>query len=242
MHLRRLIEKLEEDFDIRVCEHVVAGSYRETMTRKVDKHYRHRKQSGGAGQFADIQITVRPLPRGEGFSFDETVKGGAVPRNFIPSVENGAKEALERGPLGFPVVDIGVTLTDGKHHSVDSSDHAFRTAGLMGVRDALREGQPVLLQPIDHVDIHVPSVYSGALVAQISSLKGQVLGFDPHPVAKGWDVFRALLPAPMQGELFQSRGGLTHGTAWVEARFDHYEEIHGRDAEKITAERADAMA
>ncbi|MCG6903801.1 MAG: elongation factor G [Rhodobacter sp.] len=242
MHLRRLIEKLEEDFDIRVCEHVVAGSYRETMTRKVDKHYRHRKQSGGAGQFADIQITVRPLPRGEGFSFDETVKGGAVPRNFIPSVENGAKEALERGPLGFPVVDIGVTLTDGKHHSVDSSDHAFRTAGLMGVRDALREGQPVLLQPIDHVDIHVPSVYSGALVAQISSLKGQVLGFDPHPVAKGWDVFRALLPAPMQGELFQSLGGLTHGTAWVEARFDHYEEIHGRDAEKITAERADAMA
>lgn len=242
MHLRRLVDKLAEDFDISVSEHPVSGSYRETMSKPVEKHYRHRKQSGGAGQFADIRITVKPKARGAGFSFDETVKGGAVPRNFIPSVEHGAEDALARGPLGFRVVDIGVTLTDGKHHSVDSSDHAFRTAALQGVREALREGAPVLLQPIDQVDIHVPSVYSGALVAQISSLKGQVLGFDPHPTAKGWDIFHALLPAPMHDDLFQSLGGLTHGTAWVESKFDHYEELHGREAEKIQSERAEAMA
>ena len=242
MHLRRLLEKLETDYDVKISAHPLGGSYRETISTPVDKHYRHRKQSGGAGQFADIHFTLRPLPRGTGFAFDEVVKGGAVPRNYIPSVEAGARDALQRGPLGFPVVDVGVTLKDGKHHSVDSSDYAFRTAGLQGVREALKEASPVLLQPIDQIEIHVPSVYAGQLVALISSLKGQVQGFDPHPVAKGWDIFRALIPAPAHDELFQALGGLTHGTAWVESRFDHYEEIHGREAEKVRAERAEAMA
>ena len=240
MHLRRLVDRLDVDFDIKVSERRLSGSYRETCSRTTDKRYRHRKQSGGAGQFADIVFTLRPLARGEGFAFDDTVKGGAVPRNYIPSVEAGCKDALAKGPLGFRVVDVGVTLTDGKHHSVDSSDFAFRTAGLMGMREALKEAGPVLLQPIDHVEIHVPSVYTGGLIALISSLKGQVLGFDPHPAAKGWDVFRALLPAPMHDDLFQSLGGMTHGTAWVESGFDHYEELHGKEAERIQAERAEA--
>ena len=242
MHLRRLTAVLKADFDIEVEEHLPAGSYRETISKSADVHYRHRKQSGGAGQFADIQITVRPQPRGAGFAFDEVVKGGAVPRNYIPAVQAGCEEALRKGPLGFRVIDVAVTLTDGKHHSVDSSDFAFRTAGLMGMRQALNDCQPVLLQPIDQVDIHLPSIYTGALVGEISSLKGQVLGFDPHPSAKGWDVFHALIPAPAQDALFQSLGGLTHGTAWYETRFDHYEEIHGREAEKVRAERAEAAA
>jgi elongation factor G len=242
MHLRRLTGVLQSDFDIEVEAHPLAGSFRETISRRVEKHYRHRKQSGGAGQFADVHLIVEPLPRGEGFRFEETVKGGAVPRNYIPSVDAGAQDALTRGPLGFRVIDVAVTLTDGKHHAVDSSDHAFRTAGLQGVREALKEAAPVLLQPIDHVAIHVPSVYAGQLVALISSLKGQVLGFDPHPEARGWDVFRALLPAPSEEDLFQSLGGLTHGTAWYEARFDHYQEMHGKEAEKVRSDRADAMA
>ncbi len=242
MHLRRLTTALEGDFDIEVDTHPLAGSFRETISRRVEKHYRHRKQSGGAGQFADVQMIIEPQARGEGFRFADTVKGGAVPRNYIPSVSAGAQDALGRGPLGFRVVDVAVTLTDGKHHAVDSSDHAFRTAGLHGVREALAEAGPVLLQPIDHVEIHVPSVYAGQLVALISSLKGQVLGFDPHPVARGWDVFRALLPSPSEDELFQSLGGLTHGTAWFEARFDHYQEMHGKEAEKVRSDRADAMA
>ena len=242
MHLRHLLAALEDEFSVAVTAEPVAASYRETISKPVDERYRHRKQSGGAGQFADVQLTVRPQPRGAGFEFDETVKGGAVPRNFIPSCANGAQEALVRGPLGFPVVDVAVTLTDGKHHSVDSSDHAFRMAASFGVREALRKAGPVLLQPIDRVEIHVPSVYTGALVTLVSSLKGQIQGFDPHPTAKGWDIFRALIPAPMQDELFQSLGGLTHGTAWLETTFDHYEEIHGREAERIRADRADAMA
>ncbi len=242
MHLRRVQAGLQEDFGIEVEAEPVAGSYRETIGKTVDKHYRHRKQSGGAGQFADVQLVVKPMPRGSGFEFSDTVKGGAVPKNYIPSVEAGARDALARGPLGFPVVDVAVTLTDGKHHSVDSSDYAFKTAGMFGVREALKEAGPVLLQPIDQVAIRVPSIYTGGLVTLVSSLKGQIQGFDPDPDAKGWDIFRALIPAPMQDELFQSLGGLTHGTGWLESAFDHYEEIHGREAERVQAERADAMA
>ncbi len=241
MHLRRLTRALREDFDIEVEDRAPRPSYRETISTGTEVRYRHRKQSGGAGQFADIQITLRPQPRGAGFAFDEAVKGGAVPRNYIPAVQAGCEEALKAGPLGFPVIDVAVTLTDGKHHSVDSSDFAFRTAGLMGMREALAACRPVLLQPVDAVQIHLPSVYTGALVALVSSLKGQVLGFDPHPGFKGWDLFRALIPAPAHEELFQSLGGLTHGTGWYESGFDHYEEIHGREAERVRSERAEAV-
>jgi elongation factor G len=242
MHLRRLHEALAEDFGIETHDHLPSAIYRETISRRVEQHYRHRKQSGGAGQFADVNLIIQPLARGEGFAFEDTVKGGAVPRNYIPSVEAGAKDALERGPFGFPVMDVGVTLTDGKHHSVDSSDHAFRTAGRMAVREALASAEPVLLQPIGKVLIHIPSVYSGAMVSLISSLKGQVLGFDRDPEAKGWDIFRALLPASSADELIRALGSATLGTAWYDAAFDHYEEVYGKEAEKISRERAENAA
>ncbi len=129
---------------------------RETIRRGKEIHYRHRKQSGGAGQFADVVVELKPEARGSGFAFTETVKGGAVPRNYIPSVETGAREALAEGPNGFPVVDVSVELKDGKSHSVDSSDFAFKTAGKMAIKEALAEVGTVLLQPIMKVDIHVP--------------------------------------------------------------------------------------
>jgi len=189
-----------------------------------------------------VAVTVRPAVRGEGFSFSEVVKGGAVPRNYIPAVEEGAREALDRGPLGFPVTDLAVTLTDGKHHAVDSNDFAFRTAGRMAVREALAKAGPVLLQPIDRVEIHVPSVYSGAMVSMVSSLKGQVLGFDRDPEFRGWDLFRALLPAASEEDLILALAAATQGTAWHETAFDHYEEIYGREAERISKEYATAAA
>jgi elongation factor G len=208
----------------------------------VDESYRHRKQSGGAGQFADVAISLQPRPRGQGFAFDEVVKGGAVPRNYIPSVEEGAREALGRGPLGYPVIDLAVTLTDGKHHAVDSSDFAFRTAGRMALRDALTKAGPVLLQPILSVSIHVPSIFSGAMVSLISTLSGQVLGFDRDPEFRGWDIFRALLPEATLESLSQSLGSATQGCAWFEAGFDHYEEIYGREAEKLVRRHAEAAS
>lgn len=224
LHLRRLLAKITNDFGIAVTETPVTPTLHETIRRGTEVHHRHRKQTGGAGQFADVVIELRPEARGAGFTFCETVKGGAVPRNYIPSVEEGAREALAEGPLGFPVVDVAVELKDGKTHSVDSSDHAFRTAGKNAVREALAEVGTVLLQPIMKIDIHVPAVFSGALVPLVSGLKGQVLGFEAHETAAGWDVFQLLLPMASEDGLFAALAGATRGTAWFTSSFDHYQE------------------
>ncbi len=224
LHLRRITEKLAADFNIELAEETLLPAIRETVSKAVEKHYRHRKQSGGAGQFADVLIDLKPMPRGAGFSFTEVVKGGAVPRNYIPSVEAGVREALTEGPNGFPVIDVAVVLKDGKHHSVDSSDFAFKTAGKFAMKEAMADAGAKLLQPISEVQIHVPSIHAGSLVPLISAIKGQVLGFEGHPTAPGWDVFRAQLPAAMEDELFRQLGSATRGTAWFTATFDHYAE------------------
>lgn len=240
MHLRQVLSVLAEDFGVEVAAQVPLPQYRETISGQHEETYRHRKQSGGAGQFADVHIAIRPHVRGEGFAFSETVKGGAVPRNYIPSVEEGAREAMARGPLGFPVTDVAVALLDGKHHAVDSSDFAFRTAGKMALREALAKAGPVLLQPIHAVTVHVPSVHSGAMVSVMSGLGGQVLGFDRDPEFRGWDEFRALLPLAALDDLATALGSATQGCAWAETRFDHYEEVYGREAERISRERLSA--
>ncbi|QKV17141.1 elongation factor G [Oricola thermophila] len=233
LHMRQIVRTLAEVFNVPVSERPPSPAYRETITRTAEVHYRHRKQTGGAGQFADVKLTVRPNARGEGFTFAETVKGGAVPRNFIPAVEAGAREALARGPLGFQVVDVAVTLTDGQHHSVDSSDFAFRAAGRMGVAQALADAGAVLMQPIYRVEIRVPSVFSGSLVPIVSALKGQVLGFDRDEDARGWDIFRALMPGHALDELAHSLRSATQGIGWFSKCFDHFEELYGREADAI---------
>ncbi len=227
LHQRNLVEKLDEVFGIKVQVQPVPVALFETLTRPVETHYRHRKQSGGAGQFADVHIDVVPLGRGEGFRFTEVVKGGAVPRNFIPSVEAGAQEALAEGPQGHPVVDVGVTLKDGKYHAVDSSDFAFRIAGKSAVREALAEGGTRVLQPIRRVKVEVPSSFTGALVPLVSGLHGQVLGFRSHPEATGWDLFEALLPEAAESELFQALGSVTRGTGWHTSDLERYDEVPG---------------
>lgn len=227
IHLRRVLEHLKLDFGLAVEAGQRPTRLKETITTSCTHSYRHRKQSGGAGQFADVTITVIPQGRGKGFSFGEAVKGGAVPRNYIPAVEEGVREALARGPLGSPVIDVGVTLIDGKHHAVDSSDQAFTTAGRMAMKEALALSGPVLLREIDLVEAHVPSVFAGTLVAMVSGLKGHVLGFDHDPESRGWDVFRALVPAAAAEDLLHELAAKTQGTGWITARFDHYEEVHG---------------
>lgn len=236
LHLRRILAKLAEDFGVAVTEAPVPPSLCETIRRGTEIHHRHRKQTGGAGQFADVVIAVAPQGRGEGFAFTETVKGGAVPRNYIPSVEAGVREALIEGPQGFPVVDLAVELKDGKSHAVDSSDFAFRTAGKSALREAFAEIGTVLLQPIMRIDIHVPSVFSGALVPLVSGLKGQVLGFEAHPTAAGWDVFQLELPMAAEDALFAALAGATRGTAWFESRFDHYQEARREELADLLAE------
>ncbi|TMV06782.1 elongation factor G [Ruegeria sediminis] len=239
-HMRRIKSKLDEDFGIEIVTEPVETAYRETIQKPVEHHHRHRKQSGGAGQFADVQISVEPMPRGAGFQFDEVVKGGAVPKNYIPSVEQGAKDALVQGPEGFPVVDVKVTLKDGKHHSVDSSDYAFRTAGKNAVREALPQAKPVVLQPILHAEIHLPSIYVGDLVPTISSLQGQVLGFEGNPNASGWEIFNAMLPAVAEDELHRTLASASRGTGWVKLTFDHYEELRGQSPRVLREQAANA--
>ncbi|MCL4674693.1 MAG: elongation factor G [Pararhodobacter sp.] len=241
-HLRRVLAQLEADFGLSVETRVPHPTWRETISGRAEVRHRHRKQSGGAGQFAEVALVLEARPRGDGFEFTETVKGGAVPRNYIPAVAEGARDAMARGPLGFPVVDVRVTLTDGKHHAVDSSDHAFRTAGRMAVREALAGAAPHLLQGIDRVDIHLPSGGSGALVSLVSGLKGQVLGFDRDPAQRGWDLFRTTLPSAAHDDLLSQLAAATQGTAWIESRFDHFEEIYGREADAISRARLSELS
>ncbi|MBP9048758.1 MAG: elongation factor G [Tabrizicola sp.] len=223
LHLRRVLAKIGGDFAVPVGESPVPTALRETILRGTEVHHRHRKQTGGAGQFADVVVAIRPESRGAGFAFTETVKGGTVPRNYIPSVEEGARDGLAKGPLGHPVVDVAVELKDGKSHAVDSSDHAFRTAGKSAIREALAEVGTVLLQPVMKVEIQVPSMFSGALVPLVSGMKGQVLGFEAHETAAGWDVFQLLLPMAAEDALFVALAAATRGTAWFTSAFDHYE-------------------
>lgn len=238
VHLRDVCKTLSEVFHVEVTDRQPSPVYRETIAKSSDVHYRHRKQTGGAGQFADVKLSVHPNGRGDGFTFAETVKGGAVPRNFIPAVEAGAREAMERGPLGLRVIDVGVTLTDGQHHSVDSSEFAFRAAGKMGVRDALAQSSSVLMQPIFRVEFHIPSIYSGNLVPIVSAFKGQVLGFDRDETAKGWDVFRALVPGSVLDELARSLRSATQGIGTYSKAFDHFEELYGKEADAIITAHA----
>ncbi|MEF0943854.1 elongation factor G [Rhizobium sp. BR 362] len=233
VHLRDLCRTLADVFHIDVTDRTPSPIYRETIAKSSDVHYRHRKQTGGAGQFADVKLNVHPNARGQGFTFNETVKGGVVPRNYIPAVEAGAREAMEKGPLGFQVIDVGVTLQDGQHHAVDSSEHAFRTASKMGVRQALSEGSTVLMQPIFRSEIHIPSVYSGNLVQIVSALKGQVLGFDRDETAKGWDIFRALVPGSALDDLARALRSATQGIGYFSKAFDHFEELYGKEADAV---------
>lgn len=224
-HLKRITEKLLDVFGIEVDCVEVPTAYRETIRKKIEQHYRHRKQSGGAGQFADVLIDVAKRPNGSGFEFSDVVKGGTVPRNYIPAVEAGARDALAQGPAGHPVVDVAVILKDGKTHSVDSSDFAFRTAGRSAVNHALAEAGTIVLQPILNVRVHVPSVFTGELVQAASGLKGQVAGFDAHPSAAGWDVFNLSLPMASKEALARALSSATRGTAWFTSELAHYEEL-----------------
>src|SRR6266478_6572741 len=183
MHLRVATERLAERFGIAIERRRPTVGYRETIKRPIQQRGRHKKQSGGHGQFGDVVLDIKPMPRNSGFTFEDKITGGVVPRNYIPSVEEGIIDAMKHGPLGFPVVDIAVALVDGSYHAVDSSDMAFRIAGRIGITEALPQCQPVLLEPIHMVEIACPSDTSTKINAILSGRRGQILGFDTR---EGW--------------------------------------------------------
>jgi elongation factor G len=235
MHLRVALERLRDRFGVNVKSHPPAIGYQETIRKPITQRGRHKKQSGGHGQFGDVVLEVKPMPRGGGFEFHEKVVGGAVPRNYIGAVEEGVVDGLLRGPLGFPVIDVQVTLTDGSYHSVDSSDLAFRTAARIGVSEALPQCQPVLLEPIHIVEIVCPTEATAKINAILSGRRGQILGFDTREGWVGWDRVRAMMPEAEIGELIVELRSATAGAGSFTRQFDRMAEVTGRAADQIIA-------
>jgi elongation factor G len=237
MHLRVTAERLVARFGVTVETTRPSVAYRETIREAVQARGRLKKQSGGHGQFGDVLVEVGPRGRGEGFAFAEKIHGGVVPRQYFPSVEIGSKEALQRGPLGFPVVDVAVTLLDGSYHTVDSSDMAFRAAAKIALGEALPKAKPVLLEPVQAVDIHVPSEALARASALVASRRGQILGFEPRLGWEGWETAKALIPEAEIGDLIVELRSATAGVGAFEARFDHLAELSGKPAEAVIAAR-----
>ena len=237
IHLQIAIDRLRLKYNLPVKSHRPQVNYKETIRKGTKHHARFKRQSGGHGQFADIHVGIAPLPRGKGFEFHDEIVGGAVPRQYIPSVEEGVREYLGRGPLGFPVVDLAVTLTDGQFHSVDSSDMAFKTAARMAMSEAMPSCEPVLLEPIYAVTVTVPTDFTSRVHGLISGRRGQILGFDAKEGWPGWDEVSAQLPQSELHDLIIELRSLTLGVGTFAWKFDHLQELIGRIADKVVEQR-----
>jgi len=240
MHLRVAMDRLRSKYNLAVDARVPDTPYRETIRKGANSHGRHKKQSGGHGQFGDVKIEIQPLERGEGFQFTDKVVGGSVPRQYIPAVEAGAKDYLRRGPLGFPVVDVGVTLYDGQFHSVDSSEMAFKMAVALALKEGLPQCDPVLLEPILAVEISVPSDYTSRVLQLITQKRGQIMGYDTKSDWSGWDQISAQIPQAEIHDLIVSLRSLSQGTAFFEARYDHLNPVPERLADQVVQHRQEA--
>ncbi len=240
-HLRAVIERLRSRFNVEVTTAPPSTPYQETIRKSAEKRGRHKKQTGGHGQFGDCVIQVAPSPRGGGFEFIDKIHGGAIPRQWIPAVEAGVKDAMQKGPIGFPVVDVSVTLIDGSFHAVDSSEHSFQMAGRIGMNEALADCSPVILEPIEKLAIYTPNSGTAKINSAVSSHNGQILGFEARENWPGWDRVDAYLPHAERQTFIIELRSLTQGLATFEAVFDHMVEVSGRRAEEA-AKKGQASA
>jgi elongation factor G len=228
MHLNNAIERLAKAYNLKVNTAAPRVGFKETIRQAVHQHARLKRQTGGHGQFADVKLDIAPRGRGEGFIFYDKIVGGSVPRQYIPAVGEAAEDAARKGPLGYPVVDISVTLVDGTFHSVDSSDMAFKTATRMAMQEGLGRADPVLLEPIDHVTISVPNEYTPRAQRLLTGRRGQILGYTEAPDHPGWDDVEALVPAAELHDLIIELRSQTLGLGTYRRRFDHLTEARGR--------------
>lgn len=232
-HLQVTLARLKRRYGVAVETRPPSIGYRESIRGSVTQRGRHKKQSGGHGQFGDVVIEVAPLGRGEGFLFGDRITGGAIPKQWIPAVEQGVRDAMAKGPLGFPVVDVSVTLTDGSFHSVDSSELAFRTAGRIAMSEALAAAAPHLLEPVSKVAIETPGSASSRVTSAIASRRGQMLGIAPLEGWSRWDRIEALVPeAELQGFDAELRSA-SQGLASYRSEPDHLAELNGKRADEV---------
>ena len=238
-HLRTCLARLKRRYGVEVASRAPSIGYRESIRRPVVQRGRHKKQSGGHGQFGDVIIEIAPLPRGEGFRFAEKITGGAVPKQWIPAVEQGVRDAMIKGPCGFQVVDVAVTLTDGSYHSVDSSELAFRLAGRMAMQEALAQAAPHLLEPMQKLTVVTPAASTSRISSALASRRGQMLGMGPRDGWTGWDRVEVLIPESELDGLEAELRSLSHGLASYEGEFDHLAELNGTLAEKVVQRQSE---
>ncbi len=237
-HLQVVLNRLDRRYGVSVKSRAPRIAYRESIRRSTSQRGRHKKQSGGHGQYGDVVIAIRPLARGEGFVFEDHITGGVIPRQWIPAVETGVRDAMEKGPLGFPVVDVAVTLVDGSYHSVDSSELAFRIAGRMAMLEALAGAAPYLLEPVCRISVDTPQGTAAKAGSLLAARRGQILGMGPHPEWIRWERVEAHIPESALHGLDADLRSLSHGLAKFHAEFDHLAEISGKHADEIMNMRA----
>jgi elongation factor G len=243
IHLQIALDKLKNRYNIEARIERPRVPYKETIRKTVSQHARFKRQTGGHGMFGDVHIEIKPLPRGTGFEFTNKIVGGAVPKQYIPAVEAGAKEFMDAGPLGFPVVDLSVTLTDGQFHAVDSNEMSFKLAAREAMKEGLPKCDPVLLEPILKVDIDVPTDFTNKVHGLVSGRRGQILGFNAKEGWKGWDSISVNMPHSEILDLIVELRSLTLGLGTYHAGFDHLQELTGRLAQQVVEQqKADADA
>ena len=242
IHLKNAVERLKTKYNVEVRADRPQVPYRETIKKGCEVHGRHKRQTGGHGQFGDVYFRIKPLQRGEGVKFTEEIVGGVVPRNFIPAVEDGVIDYCKQGPLGFPVVDLSVCLYFGSYHDVDSSEMAFKTAARIGMQEGLPQCNPVLLEPILEIHISVPSEHTAKAQRMVTGHRGgQILGYDAKPGWPGWDVVNAYLPQSEMQDVIVELRSQTMGVGSFTWAFHHLQELEGRDADKVVEARKKAL-
>jgi elongation factor G len=234
IHLQVALDRLRRKYNLPMNTHLPQVPYKETIRKSsASIHGRYKHQSGGHGQFGDVFLEIKPLARGEGFSFRETIVGGAIPKQYIPGVEMGVREFLAHGPLGFPVVDVAVTLTNGSYHNVDSSEQAFKQAARLAMQIGLPQCEPALLEPILRVQVTTPNDFTSRVLQILSGRRGQILGYEGIHDWQGWDCVIAYLPqAEMQNFIIELRSQ-TLGVGSFHWEFDHLQEVPEKLTERI---------
>jgi elongation factor G len=231
IHLDVTIEKLKRKFGVEVETSIPKIPYKETIKGKTKIQGKYKKQSGGRGQYGDCWLEIEPLPRSGGFEFVDKIFGGAIPKNYVPSVEKGVVEAMHEGVLaGFPIVDLRVLVVDGSYHEVDSSDMAFKIAASMGFKKGFMECNPILLEPIMNVEVNVPEDMTGDIIGDLNSRRGRVLGMDQ---GVGGQVVKAKVPMAEMLRYASDLTSITSGRGMFTMEFDHYEEVPAHLREKI---------
>ncbi|MGK7921626.1 MAG: elongation factor G [Trichodesmium sp.] len=233
IHLQVSLDRLRRKYNVSMKTHLPQVPYKETIRKNTSSHGRYKHQSGGHGQFGDVYLDIQPLPRGTGFNFSESIVGGVVPKQYIPGVETGVREYLEHGPLGFPVVDVAVTLTNGSYHSVDSSEQAFKQAARVAMQEGMTQCEPVLLEPIALVEISAPNEFTSKVLQLISTRRGQILGYETMSDWKGWDKTSAYLAFSEMQDLIVELRSQTMGVGYFNWQFDHLQEMPDKLAEKV---------